>query len=162
MWLHCRSEVCAEQICDVYQGVFLHKFEVNTKHISTELILFVLSVPQVEVYSGAESVLLSCETSVVLPEDAKVEWRNSDDWLVHAYCNGSDQLQEQFWFYRNRTKMNEDLLRTGDLNLSLTLRHLTLEDFGSYRCVVYRRRKILMWTTVHLKWLLSPGVPVSL
>ncbi|XP_037832643.1 uncharacterized protein LOC108229508 [Kryptolebias marmoratus] len=215
-----------------------------------------VKVPQVEVYSGAESVLLSCETSVVLPEDAKVEWRNSDDWLVHAYCNGSDQLQEQFWFYRNRTKMNEDLLRTGDLSLtlrhptdedtdtytcsvysregnilmkkqvdlgvndcqvetevgaesvllpfrttpellkdtnvmwwryqpgqvmtvamrkyqepnqlsknrtrmnkdflttgdlSLTLRHLTLEDFGSYRCVVYRRRKILMWTTVHLK-----------
>lgn len=85
--------------------------------------------------SGAESVLLSCQTTVHLPEDAKVEWRDSDHWLVHAFWNGSDQLQRQDWFYRNRTKMEKDLLRTGDL--SLILKRPTDKDRDTYSCTVY-------------------------
>ncbi|MEQ2250151.1 hypothetical protein ILYODFUR_036833 [Ilyodon furcidens] len=103
-------------------------------------------VCQVEVKEGAESVLLPFRTTPELPGDAKVEW-DSEGREVHVYENGSDQFKEQDPFYRDRTKMNEDLLRTGDL--SLVLRRPTERDTGKYKCDVYseniRRRK-----TVHL------------
>ncbi|MEQ2186627.1 hypothetical protein GOODEAATRI_030509, partial [Goodea atripinnis] len=102
---------------------------------------------QVEVEEGAESVLLPFTTTLDLPGDAKVEWMDSKNKKVHVYKNGSDKPDEQDQFYRNRTKMNEDLLKTGDL--SLVLRRPTKRDSGEYRCGVYskniRRRK-----TVHL------------
>uniref|UniRef100_A0A3Q2QIH3 Ig-like domain-containing protein n=1 Tax=Fundulus heteroclitus TaxID=8078 RepID=A0A3Q2QIH3_FUNHE len=89
----------------------------------------------VVVDSGEESVLLPCRTRPLLPGDARVEWRDSR--MVHVYENGSDQPGEQDQFYRNRTKMNEELLRTGDL--SLTLEHPIDEDTDIYTCIVFRR-----------------------
>ncbi|MEQ2274232.1 hypothetical protein XENORESO_016818, partial [Xenotaenia resolanae] len=112
---------------------------------------------KVEVYSGEESVLLPCRTTVHLPGDAKVEWRDGGDRKVHVYKNGSDQPEKQDQFYRTRTKMNEDLQRTRDL--SLTLKHPTERDSGRYRCVFYtwniRRQK-----TVQLK-VKAPTVQVQ-
>uniref|UniRef100_A0A3P9PI80 Ig-like domain-containing protein n=1 Tax=Poecilia reticulata TaxID=8081 RepID=A0A3P9PI80_POERE len=86
---------------------------------------------QVEVNSGTESVLLPCRTIDHLPVD--VEWRDGYDDVVHVYENGSDQPGEQNQIYR--TRMDEDLLKTGDL--SLTLRDPTLA--GTYTCRVYSR-----------------------
>ncbi|XP_047241592.1 immunoglobulin superfamily member 10-like isoform X2 [Girardinichthys multiradiatus] len=109
-----------------------------------------VKVQQVEVDSGVESVLLLCRTTVHLPEDATVEWRTKVDRKVHVYKNGSDQPEEQNQFYRTRTKMNEDLLRTKDL--SLTLKHPTDEDSGIYTCIVSSRKgNILMKNRVHLQ-----------
>ncbi|XP_030580895.1 uncharacterized protein LOC115777201 [Archocentrus centrarchus] len=106
-------------------------------------------VPQVEVEDGVESVQLPFTTTLHLPQDAKVEW--VDDYRkVHVYQSGSDQPEEQHQDYRDRTKMNEDLLKTGDL--SLTLRLPTDEDNRTYTCTVYSREgNILLRKQVKLR-----------
>uniref|UniRef100_A0A671UAB2 Ig-like domain-containing protein n=1 Tax=Sparus aurata TaxID=8175 RepID=A0A671UAB2_SPAAU len=106
--------------------------------LSVQLMLWfvVLSVYQVEVDSGAESVQLPCKTIVHLLKDTKVEWRNGDNWKVHVYQNGSDQPEEQHRYYRGRTEMKRKLLEPGDLNLGLNLTKLHLSDSGSYTCTV--------------------------
>ncbi len=73
----------------------------------------VLSVCQVEVDSGVESVQLPFKTTSHLSDDTKVKWKNSYNMMVHMYQNGSDQPEKQHEFYRERTEMKEDLLRTG-------------------------------------------------
>ncbi|XP_050923839.1 uncharacterized protein LOC108891967 isoform X10 [Lates calcarifer] len=101
----------------------------------------------VEVDSGVESVQLPFRTTGDLPQDVRVEWRTRyTNRKVHVYQNGSDRPEEQEDDYRDRTEMNEDLLRTGDL--SLTLKHPTDRDIGRYSCEVYnkeiRRRKTVV------------------
>ncbi|XP_035988254.1 junctional adhesion molecule-like [Fundulus heteroclitus] len=124
--------------------------------LSVQLILsfVVLSVPQVEVDSGKKSVQLPCRATVTLPGDVRVEWRDRGDNKVHVYENGSDHPEEQDQLYRNRTKMNEDLLRTGDL--SLTLEYLTDGDTNIYTCIVSRgngdilmKKQVDLWVEVH-------------
>ncbi|XP_025756236.1 uncharacterized protein LOC102076415 isoform X2 [Oreochromis niloticus] len=115
-------------ICTVYsrEGNILMKKQVKLK----------VRVCQRGAKEGDESVLVPFKTSQNLPEDAEVEWvRYNPKKTIHVYKNGSDQPEEQDQVYRDRTKMNEDLLRTGDL--SLTLKHPTERDSGGYRCVVY-------------------------
>ncbi|XP_026019221.1 uncharacterized protein LOC113019658 isoform X2 [Astatotilapia calliptera] len=124
--------------CTVYngQGNTLMKKQVELK----------VRVCQVEVEEGVESVKLPFKTTENLPEDAKVQWKVSGDRMVHVFKNGSDQPEEQDQFYRDRTKINKDLLRTGDL--SLTLKQPTERDSGEYRCKVYgkinRYKKVLL------------------
>ncbi|XP_045920395.1 uncharacterized protein LOC123980182 isoform X2 [Micropterus dolomieu] len=109
-----------------------------------------VKVPQVEVYSGKESVLLPCKTTVHLPEDVKVEWRDRYNKKVHVYQNGSDQPEEQYCFYRDRTEMKRNLQRPGDL--SLTLKYPTDKDRDTYTCTVYsRERDILLKKQVKLR-----------
>ncbi|XP_067378859.1 uncharacterized protein [Channa argus] len=111
---------------------------------------YFMSVYQVEVDSGVESVQLPCKTTVCLPVDAKVQWKNSKDWMIHVYQNGSDQPEEQFYCYRGRTKMKRNLLKTGDL--SLTLKYPTDEERGACSCTVYSREgNILMKKDVMLQ-----------
>uniref|UniRef100_A0AAZ1XH79 Immunoglobulin V-set domain-containing protein n=1 Tax=Oreochromis aureus TaxID=47969 RepID=A0AAZ1XH79_OREAU len=103
--------------------------------------------------SGVESVQLPFNTTLHLPEDAKVEWKvnvGNNFYTVHVYKNGSDHLEDQLQFFRDRTKMNEDLLKTGDL--SLTLKYPTDDDRGIYTCTVYSREgNILLKRKVELK-----------
>uniref|UniRef100_A0A3B4GQ12 Ig-like domain-containing protein n=1 Tax=Pundamilia nyererei TaxID=303518 RepID=A0A3B4GQ12_9CICH len=99
---------------------------------------------------GSESVILPCNTTTDLPEDTTVEWTRSDLGLitVHEYSNRNDELMTQDEVYRDRTKMNEDLLRTGDL--SLTLKHPKVKDTGRYICTIYRDKDILTQKVVFL------------
>ncbi|XP_028986209.1 uncharacterized protein LOC114843640 [Betta splendens] len=109
-----------------------------------------VEVQQVEVHSGVESVLLPCKATVHLPEDVRVEWRNRYYRAVHVYENGSDQPEEQYRFYRGRTEMKSNLLRTGDV--SVRLKNPTGDDTGSFTCTIYNReRHILMRKQVELQ-----------
>uniref|UniRef100_A0A4W6CP62 Ig-like domain-containing protein n=1 Tax=Lates calcarifer TaxID=8187 RepID=A0A4W6CP62_LATCA len=102
------------------------------------------------VEEGVESVQLPFRTTGDLDEDVGVEWWNRDnDRTVHVYENGSDRPEEQNQVYRDRTEMKKDLLRTGDL--SLTLKHPKVTDTGRYRCGVYREENYMRWKTVQLK-----------
>nr|XP_024654735.1 uncharacterized protein LOC101477651 [Maylandia zebra] len=114
--------------CTVYskEGKIMFKKAVNLK----------VNVCQVEVEEGMESVCLPFKTTKNLPKDVVVAWQ-SDEMMVHVYENGSDKLEEQDEVYRDRTKMNEDLLKTGDL--SLTLKQPTDDDNGEYSCEVSNR-----------------------
>ncbi|CAI5670079.1 unnamed protein product [Oreochromis niloticus] len=98
---------------------------------------------KVEVTEGSESVILPCKTKPDLPEDTTVKWMRfyREIMMVHEYSNGTDQLKNQDNRYCGRTKMNKDLLRTGDL--SLTLIYPTERDSGGYICTIYRDKDIL-------------------
>ncbi|XP_030286993.1 uncharacterized protein LOC115589946 isoform X5 [Sparus aurata] len=107
-------------------------------------------VYQVEVDSGAKSVKLPCKTTVRLPKDAKVEWSDRDNNKVYVYQNGSDKPKERDSDYRGRTEMKRNLLKPGDL--SLTLKYPTERDSNIYTCTVYNREEhILMEKQVELK-----------
>ncbi|CAI5669965.1 unnamed protein product [Oreochromis niloticus] len=97
----------------------------------------------VKVVEGLESAILPCKTTADLSQDATVEWTRSDvDFmLVHVYSKTRNTIREQDGFYRVRTMMNEDPLRTGDL--SLTLKYPTDGDSGGYICTIYRDKDIL-------------------
>uniref|UniRef100_A0A3Q3S131 Ig-like domain-containing protein n=1 Tax=Mastacembelus armatus TaxID=205130 RepID=A0A3Q3S131_9TELE len=109
------------------------------------LILSVLLL-SVQLMLWAESVQLPFITTADLPGDITVEWRDENNRKVHVYQDGSDRPEEQDELYRNRTEMKEDLLRTGDL--SLTLKHPT--DRGIFTCRVYREGGILREKEVNL------------
>ncbi|XP_073330622.1 uncharacterized protein [Pagrus major] len=103
-------------------------------------------VCQVEVDSGAESVQLPCKTTVLLPDDVKVEWTTGINTKVHVYQNGL-LTDEQDHLYRGRTEMKRNSLS----DFSLTLKYPTDMDRGFYTCTIYSRtRTILMWKRVKL------------
>ncbi|MEQ2200530.1 hypothetical protein XENOCAPTIV_030619 [Xenoophorus captivus] len=93
-------------------------------------------------WTGADAVLLPCETTVQLLQSSTVQWKDSDNCMVHMFQGGSDHFEHQDKFYRNRTEMNKDLLQTGDL--SLTLKHLTYGDSNIYTCSISSREGDLL------------------
>ncbi|XP_067378928.1 muscle M-line assembly protein unc-89-like isoform X1 [Channa argus] len=129
-------------ICTVYsrEGNILMKKDVKLQVKDCRL----------EVEEGVESVQLPFKTIGDLPEDATVTWWNTNNSTVHKYQNGSDQPEDQNQIYRDRTEMKEDLLKTGDL--SLTLKHPTVRDTGTYVCRVWNKEgNILRKKTVQLR-----------
>ncbi|XP_030266964.1 uncharacterized protein LOC115590356 [Sparus aurata] len=109
-----------------------------------------MSVYQVKVDSGAESVQLPCKTIVHLPEGVKVMWRDKDDDVVHVCQNSSDQAEEQDRYYRGRTEMKRNLLEPGDL--SLTLKYPTDTDSNTYTCTVYNSEKDILMKKQVVLW----------
>uniref|UniRef100_A0A4W6DNC0 Ig-like domain-containing protein n=1 Tax=Lates calcarifer TaxID=8187 RepID=A0A4W6DNC0_LATCA len=90
---------------------------------------------QVEVYEGAESVLLPCRVSFFL-EDTTVLWHCDDLYpeIVHSWRDERDELTGQDQRFRGRTSMASDGAESGDL--SLTLRQPHLSDSGNYTCLI--------------------------
>ncbi|XP_071314953.1 muscle M-line assembly protein unc-89-like [Trachinotus anak] len=121
---------------------------------------FIITGQQVEVEEekGAESVQLPFVTTADLSGDVRVEWTDRDNRTVHVNQNGSDRPEDQDQVYRDRTEMKEDLLRTGDL--SLTLKHLRVRDTGGYTCRVYKDGNFLRGKTVIL-WVEAKQVEVE-
>ncbi|XP_027892034.1 uncharacterized protein LOC114156040 isoform X1 [Xiphophorus couchianus] len=103
------------------------------KDLKKKQVMLNVKVLQVEVDSGAESVELPFKATADLPEKAKVEWRDQNNWTVHVFQNGSDHLHQQNWYYKGRTEMKKNAVK--DKDLSLTVKHLTESD--AYACTVY-------------------------
>ncbi|XP_015259156.1 PREDICTED: uncharacterized protein LOC107103834 [Cyprinodon variegatus] len=100
-----------------------------------------VKVTKVKVESGAESIELPFKTDANLPEDAKVEWRDKENWTAHVFQDGADKLQQQSWYYRGRTEMRPNALK--DKDLSLVVKHATESD--CLTCTVYSTEgKILL------------------
>lgn len=93
---------------------------------------------------GAESTVLPCKTTVYFEEDATVEWTRYEPefMIVHVYQNGSNRDHEQDKFYCERTRMNKEQVKSGDL--SLTLRNPTERDSGVYICTIYGKSDIVI------------------
>ncbi|XP_026004131.1 uncharacterized protein LOC113009796 [Astatotilapia calliptera] len=99
----------------------------------------VYELQTVEVTRGVKRVMLPFKTTADLPEDVRVEWRRTDleDVKVLMHENHQKKHEEQHQDYQGRTEMKEELLRTGDLSLTLNFPRLT--DSGVYTCTVYRK-----------------------
>uniref|UniRef100_A0A087XU84 Ig-like domain-containing protein n=1 Tax=Poecilia formosa TaxID=48698 RepID=A0A087XU84_POEFO len=103
-----------------------------------------VEVQQVEVtvQEGEESAILPCETADIEDDDT-VEWTRSkpEFMIVHVYQNGSNKAKEQDKSYCERTRMNKEQVKGGDL--SLTLRDPREKDGGVYICTIYRKNDIV-------------------
>uniref|UniRef100_A0A3B4FBX6 Immunoglobulin V-set domain-containing protein n=1 Tax=Pundamilia nyererei TaxID=303518 RepID=A0A3B4FBX6_9CICH len=117
--------------------------------LSVFVVLSVIPV-KVEVEEGATSVTLPFKTTKNLSGEIQVIWERYEPFQkAHVFTNGQNQYEEQHEVYRGRTVMNEDLLKTGDL--SLTLEYPTDADSGEYKCLVWRKGTFIRKKTVLLK-----------
>ncbi|XP_014185750.1 uncharacterized protein LOC106632488, partial [Haplochromis burtoni] len=125
--------------------------------------MFLSSVSQhasgVEVYEGAESVLLSCQVPANVSRSSTAAVWNRDGFknpTVHLRRQSGDDLSGQNDLYHHRTSMRVDALQTGDL--SLTLRKPTVSDSGTYTCSAVSYGDRLRQIEVHLKVTEPPPV----
>ncbi|XP_016516387.1 matrix-remodeling-associated protein 8-like isoform X2 [Poecilia formosa] len=122
--------------------------ELNLKRIHLKV---KVGQQEVEVTEGSDSVVLPCRTSSLLPEDTSVEWTRSEPEFMMVHSSSNQRNQDGF--YRDRTEMSKDFLRTGDV--SLTLRNPRDGDGGRYVCTVHRDQDVLRQTVV-LKYVKEP------
>ncbi|KAI4796128.1 hypothetical protein KUCAC02_029440 [Chaenocephalus aceratus] len=110
-----------------------------------------ITVSSVVVEEGVCFVKLPYKTIVPLPEDVTVEWSRCapEPMRVHKYCNGNNDLARQDEFYCDRTKMQEEPLKTRDL--SLTLRDPCYRDSGTYICTVHKDREAVTQKVIRLR-----------
>ncbi|XP_058479658.1 uncharacterized protein LOC131455840 [Solea solea] len=114
----------------------------------------------VEVESGAESVWLPFQTTPNLPDDAMVHWWHDNlEACLHFYPDSSKQKLG----YRDRTEMNVEPLRTGDL--SLTLNRPIAGEAGTFICEVFDtqprllREKRIRLTITDTRLMINPLPP---
>lgn len=107
---------------------------------------------KVEVYEGAESVLLPCRVSFLL-EDTTVTWSHPGPDLnhttVHRQHEDRDELEGQNQRYSGRTSMTANEVDPKDL--SLTLSTPQVSDSGSYDCIISKQKDQLTLTNVQLE-----------
>lgn len=103
-----------------------------------------------EVREGVESILLPFNTTVTLTGNIRVRWSHSgtEPITVHVWDNGLNKPHKQDEHYKGRTEMKEDLIKMGDL--SLTLSKPCFKDRGVYICTVYKNGKFLTQKRVAL------------
>lgn len=105
---------------------------------------------KVEVYEGAESVLLPCRVGFLL-EDTTVTWTRPDldPSAIHRRHEDRDEPDGQNMRYRGRTAMRANEADPKDL--SLTLSKPELSDTGSYDCIISKQKDVLKLTDVELQ-----------
>ncbi|CAI5657263.1 unnamed protein product [Oreochromis niloticus] len=123
-------------------GVYTCTVSMHGKVLKEKVVVLsvrVYELQTVEVTPGVKRVMLPFKTTADLLEDVRVEWRRSDlkDVKVLVYENSQNKHEEQHQDYKGRTEINEELLRTGDLTLTLNFDQLT--DSGVYTCTVYKK-----------------------
>ncbi|XP_039858171.1 uncharacterized protein LOC120715319 isoform X2 [Simochromis diagramma] len=124
----------------------------NTRTLSTVDLQVKVShqVLTLEVYEGAESVLLPCHIPFVSGPSTGV-WSRYDlnPPTVHQRQQEEDERTDQNQRYRDRTSMKTDALQTGDF--SLTLRKPHIFDSGNYTCTIRVRGEEPRLTDVQLQ-----------
>lgn len=103
-----------------------------------------------EVYEGAESVLLPCRVDFLL-EDTTVTWTRPDldPSTVHRRHEDRDEPDGQNTRYRGRTAMRANEADPKDLSLALSKPELS--DTGSYGCIISKQKDVLKLTDVELQ-----------
>uniref|UniRef100_A0A3B3UK72 Ig-like domain-containing protein n=1 Tax=Poecilia latipinna TaxID=48699 RepID=A0A3B3UK72_9TELE len=105
-----------------------------------------------ELSVGAESVVLPCQYSGILPErNPAVIWRRYDlkPQIIHLRREDEDDLRGQHQRFSGRTSMKSDALDS--LDFSLTLRKPHLSDSGTYTCIISDDREEIRVTDVQLQ-----------
>lgn len=107
-------------------------------------VVFIVPLEVVEYGEWAESVLLPFKVKDQLPEDATVEWKRTEPKImtVHVYQGGEHQPDKQEEYFRGRTKMDDDPLKSK--NLSVKIYNSGYSDRGTYVCTVHRDGIILI------------------
>ncbi|XP_051254885.1 uncharacterized protein LOC127362766 [Dicentrarchus labrax] len=139
-------------ICTVYRDGHI---------LARKVVLRQAKVHQEEVDEGTESVQMPFQSSVQLPDGARVEWSRCEPKpiKVHVYHNGQNLPEEQDKFYQGRTIVKENLLQTGDL--SLTLSKPTDNDSDFYICTINVDGDIVWQNVVQLQVKVQTEVEVE-
>uniref|UniRef100_A0A3P9LIA6 Ig-like domain-containing protein n=1 Tax=Oryzias latipes TaxID=8090 RepID=A0A3P9LIA6_ORYLA len=92
-------------------------------------IILVCSPSAVQAHLG-QNVVLSCRVEPPINLTAEtLEWKHGPA-VVHVYRSGGDNNDDQDLRFKNRTILNHQNLKDG--NVSLTLTNVTKEDEGNY------------------------------